>query len=336
MLMLLALALVIGVFQPPARAQESFSLVGSGSSVPAPLYTQWADVYNKRSAGIQMRYLPIGTSEGIKEISHGQGDFGAGEVPLTDAQRAEGNLIELPILVVGIVPIYNLPGVAQGLRLSGEVLAGIYLGEIKNWNDPQIAKLNPGVSLPDLSIKVFNRPGGKGSNYIFSEFLSKASSKFKSRIGTSPSPSWPVGLPAERSSDMADKVKAETGSIGYVELQYAVKGNIPHARVLNPAGNYVKASAESIAAACREVEAPGWDKFSASLSNATGADSFPITGFSWLYLRTTSTDSRRATALVDLLNWMYTDGEQLAGQAGYSELPPQLLAKVRVKVDSLR
>jgi phosphate transport system substrate-binding protein len=334
--MLLATLLVLGMFQPLGLAQESISLVGSGSSVPAPLYTDWAQVYNKRNAGIQMRYLPIGTGEGIKEISRGNGDFGAGEVPLTAAQMTEGNLIELPAVLIGIVPIYKVPGVPQGLRLSGEVLAGIYLGDIKNWNDPQIAKLNPGVVFPDLPIKVFNRPGGKGSNYVFSEFLSKTSAKFKSRIGTSPSPSWPVGVAAERSSDMADRVKAENGSIGYVELQYAVKGDIQHARMRNAAGNYVDASAESIAAACREVEAPGWDKFSASLTNAPGADSFPITGFSWLYLRTNSSDSRREAALVDFLNWIFTDGQQLAAQDGYSKLPEQLLAKAKAKVNSLR
>jgi phosphate transport system substrate-binding protein len=332
----LAFILLAVLCELPVAAQETAILVGSGSSVPAPLYTQWAAAYNKRNPAIQMRYLPIGASEGINEMSRGNGDFGAGEVPLTAAQRSGGSLIEIPILVIGIVPIYNLPGGSQGLRLSGEVLAEIYLGEIKNWSDPQLKKLNPSLSLPDLAIKVFNRPGGKGSNYVFTDFLSKSSSKFKSRIGTTASPSWPVGSAAERSADMADKIKGESGSIGYVELQYAVKSSIPHAAVLNPAGNFVKASADSIAASCRQVEAPGWDKFSASLANAPGAESFPITGFSWIYLRTSSSDSRRAAAMANLLEWMFTDGEQLAAQEGYSELPQQLLAKVKAKVNSLR
>jgi phosphate transport system substrate-binding protein len=336
LLSVLAAFLVAGVLQKQGLAQESVSLVGSGSSVPAPLFTVWAQTYNKRSPGIQMRYLPIGASEGIKEMSHGTGDFGAGEVPLTAAEHTEGKLMEVPALVIAIVPIYNLPEIPQGLRLSGEVIAEIYLGDVKNWNDPQITKLNPGVTLPDLPIRVFNRPAGKGSNYVFSEFLSKASPKFKSKIGVSPSPSWPVGLAAERSSDMADKVKSQTGSIGYVELQYAVKNDVAYARVKNAAGNFVKASSESIAAACRDVEAPAWDKFSASLTNPPGADSFPIVGFSWLYLRTASSEPKRAAAMADLLNWIFTDGEQIATQQGYSELPPQLLAKVRAKVNSLR
>jgi phosphate transport system substrate-binding protein len=324
------------LFNPRAQAQESTVLVGSGSSVPAPLYSRLAQEYNKKSQGTQVRYLPLGTSEGIKEISHGNGDFAAGEVALSPSERSEAGLVEIPAVLIGIVPIYHLPGAPPDLKFSGEVLAGIFLGEIKNWNDPQIAKLNSGVSLPDLAIRVYNRPAGKGSNYVLTEFLSKTSPKFRSRIGVTPSPSWPVGTPAERSSDIADKVKADTGSIGYVELQYAVKGNIAQGRVLNPAGNYVKASAETIAAACKSVEAPGWDKFGASLTNAPGADSYPLTSFSWLYLRSrVSPDARRVAALSNFLTWMFTDGQQYVGEEGYPELPQTMLTKVKAKVSTL-
>jgi phosphate transport system substrate-binding protein len=332
----LTFLLVMSFYSRPGFAQDVIVLVGSGSSVPAPLYNKWAQEYNKRKPGIQLRYLPIGTSEGIKQISHASGDFAAGEVALTAAQRDEANLIELPAVLIGIVPYYHLPGVRQELRFSGELLAEIFLGEVKNWNDPQIAKINPGVSLPDLPMKVIYRPGGKGTNYVFSDFLSKTSAKFRTRIGVTPSPNWPVGIPAERSSDMIDKVKAENGSIGYGELLYAVKGDVAYGRVQNASGNFVKASSETIAAACRAVEAPSWDKFSASLTNPAGADSFPITSFTWLYLRSSSTDPRRAAALADLLNWIYIDGQQLAGQEGYPELPQAMLAKVRAKANSLR
>ncbi|MFZ3369929.1 MAG: phosphate ABC transporter substrate-binding protein PstS [Candidatus Sulfotelmatobacter sp.] len=335
LLVWLMLILVIGLCRPLGFAQETVVLVGSGSSVPGPLYNKWAQEYNKRNPGIQMKYVPMGTSEGIKQIARGSGDFGAGEAQLTAAERQEGDLIELPAVLIGIVPIYNLPGVHTELRFSGELLAEIFLGEVKTWNAPQITKLNPEASLPSLPIKVIYRPAGKGSNYVFSEFLSKTSSKFRTQIGTSPSPSWPVGVPAERSSDMADKVKSETGSIGYVEAQYAVKANIPHGMVQNAAGKYVEASPETIKAACHAVEAPAWDKFSASLSNAPGPDAFPITSFTWLYLRATSSDPRRAAALADLLNWMFTDGQRLATEDGYAELPPRLLAKVKTKASSL-
>jgi phosphate transport system substrate-binding protein len=283
-----------------------------------------------------MRYLPVGTSEGIRQISHSAGDFGAGEAQLTEKERKEGDLIELPIVLIGIVPIYNLPDVHRELRLSGEVLAGIYLGDVKMWNAPQIARLNPDISLPSLSIQVINRPAGKGSNFVFTEFLSKTSSRFRGEIGISPSPKWPVGEPAERSSDMADRVKNTPGAIGYVEYQYAVKGNIAHASVLNASGKFVGASSESIAAACQAAEAPQWNKFSASLTNTPGADSFPITSFTWIYLKVKPTDSARAVALSDLLEWMYTDGQRYAVQEGYSELPPPLLAAVRKKAKELQ
>jgi len=318
-----------------ARAQNATVLVGSGSSVPAPLYNRWAQEFAKRNQNIQMKYLPIGTSEGIKQISHSAGDFGAGEVLLTSAERAEGDLIALPAVLIGITPIYNLPEVHQGLKLSGEVLAEIFMGEVKMWDAPAIAKLNPDVTLPHVRIQVVNRPAGKGSNYVFTDFLSKVSPKFRAQIGVNASPDWPVGAPAERSSDMVDKVKSESGAIGFVESQYAVKANIPQFAVLNPAGKFVKASAESIAAACKAVEAPRWNNFATSLTNASGADSFPITSFTWVYLRTRSSDSTRAAALRDLLDWIYSEGQQFAGQEGYSELPPPLLAAVRKKVKDM-
>src|SRR5271157_2884777 len=242
---------VLGLCGAPAKAQEALVLVGSGSTVPAPLYNRWTQEYGKRNPKIKMRYLPIGTSEGIKQISHGVGDFSAGEAQLTDKDRKESGLIEFPVVLIAIVPIYNLPDVHQELRLSGEVLASIFLGDVKTWDAPAIAKLNPGITLPSLRIQVVTRPAGKGSNYVFTDFLSKASAKFRAEVGVTPSPKWPVGEPAERSSDMADRVKSNPGSIGFVEYQYAVKGSVSQALVLNAAARFVKASSESVEAACK-------------------------------------------------------------------------------------
>ncbi|MGO9125543.1 MAG: phosphate ABC transporter substrate-binding protein PstS [Terriglobales bacterium] len=332
----LASIVVFGLCGALAEAQETVVLVGSGSSVPAPLYTRWAQEYGKRNPHIQMRYVALGTSEGIKQTSHGSGDFGAGEVLLTPKERADEALIELPAVLIAIVPIYNLPGARQELRLSGEVLAGIFLGDVKTWNAPQIVKLNPDTTLPNMQIQVVNRPPGKGSNYVFTDFLSKTSSKFRAQIGTTPSPDWPVGTPAERSSDMADKVKSQPGSIGFVELQYAVKDNLSQVAVLNSAGKFVTASNQSIAAACRAAEQPRWNSFSVSLTNATGADSFPITSFTWIYLRAKSSDSARAPELADFLSWVYADGQQFASQEGYTALPTPLLAALEDKVKKLR
>lgn len=318
-----------------SAAQNAVVLVGSGSSVPAPLYSRWAQEFGQRNPHVQMRYLPSGTSEGIKQISHGVGDFAAGEAPLSEQDR-KGGLVELPIVLIGIVPIYNLPEVHQSLRLSGEVLAEIFLGDVKTWDAAPIAKLNPDITLPSLPIQIVNRPAGKGSNYVFTDFLSKVSSKFRSQVGVTPSPKWPIGVPAERSSDMADKVKSTPGSIGYVEFQYAAKASISQAAVLNPAGKFVKASSETIAEACKQIEAPRWNAFSASLTNAPGANAFPIASFSWIYLPSKSTDPVRGAALHDLMAWMYTDGQQYELQEGYAELPSLLLAEVRKKIKTLQ
>lgn len=325
--------LALGMISP-AWAQQTV-LVGSGSTVPAPLYNAWAQEYGKQNPKVQVRFVPVGTEEGIKQVSHNSGDFAAGEMPLSEKQRSEEGLVELPAALIGIVPVYNLSNVHEQLRLSGEVLADIFLGAVKNWNAPQIAKLNPGVNLPDLPIRVVQRPAGKGSNYVFTEFLSKSSPKFRAQIGTSLSPKWPVGEPAERSSDMADRVKAETGSIGYVEYQYAAKSNIQQALLLNSAGKYVKASSQSLTAACESVEAPGWHGLASSLINAHGTDAYPMTSFTWIYLPTRPLDAARAAAVGNLLNWIYTEGQIAAEGQGYASLPPQLLAEVKKRVASL-
>jgi phosphate transport system substrate-binding protein len=328
--------LLLGCSVPFAIGQQAIVLVGTGSTVPAPLVIKWADAYNQKDREIQMRYLATGTGEGITAISHGSGDFAAGEVPLSPKQRADGGLIEVPAVVIGIVPIYNVPGLQRELRFTGEILAEIFLGEIKTWNSPALAKLNPGVTLPDLPINVINRPAGKGSNYIFTEYLSKVSPKFRKEIGVSASPKWRVGKPAERSSEMVDAVKSQSGAIGYVEAQYAIQSGTPFGLVQNASGTFVKASRQSLTAACRAVEAPGFDNFSASLTNAPGVDSFPITSFDWLYLRTKISDPQRAAGLHRFLAWVFSDGQRIATESGYTELPTALLQKINARIATIR
>src|SRR5579864_1777554 len=333
--LLVLLVLAVG----PAQAQDSVSLVGAGSTVPLPLYSKWAQEFNKINRAVQMQYQAMGTNEGLKLISGskeelGKTDFRAGEVLLSEQERASGQLIQLPSVIIGIVPVYNLPGNPE-LKFSGEVLAQIFLGHIKMWNAPQLAHLNPGVSLPAQPIKVVYRPGGKGSNYVFTDFLSKTSVDFRAQIGRSASPKWPVGEPAERSSDMVDRVKQQSGAIGYVELQYALTADVSFGLVQNAAGKFVKPSDETTLAACKAVEAPSWNKFSVSLTYAPGADSFPITSFTWLYLRSASSDLRRRAALVTLLTWIYGNGQQLASLQGYTQLPPQLLDNIKARVGKL-
>jgi phosphate transport system substrate-binding protein len=335
-LLTVEMALLLSCFAPMGFCQQAVVLVGSGSTVPAPLVTRWANAYNQRDHLRQMRYLASGTGEGITAISHGSGDFAAGEVPLTAKQRSEARLMEVPAVVIGIVPVYNLPGVKTELRFSGEVLADIFLGKITTWNSPALTKLNPGVSLPDLPIKVVNRPAGKGSNYIFTEFLSKSSPRFRSEIGVSASPKWPVGKSAERSSEMVEAIRSEPGAIGYVEAQYAIESGIAMGLVQNTAGRFVRASQESLTEACRAVEAPAFDKFSASLTNAPGADSFPIASFDWLYLRVKASDAKRALALQEFLTWVFSEGQRVAVETGYSELPTPLLVKINARLAAAR
>jgi len=325
---------LIGLCPLFASDQRAIVLVGVGSSVPVPLYRHWADDYNRRNPAIQLQYIPLGTTEGIKQITNGVSDFGAGEVLLSAAERDSANLVELPTALIAIVPIYNLPGI-HDLKFNGELLAEIFLGEVKNWNDPRIAKLNPGVALPGTQISVVYRPAGKGSNFVFTDFLSHTSPKFHDKIGRTPSPHWPVGVAAERSSDMADRVKITTGAIGYVEYQYADDNHIPHGSVLNPAGKFVKASPESIIAACREIEGADWSKFAVSLVNAPGPDSYPISSFTWLYVPANPRDSGRRAALNNLLNWMYTEGQRAVSQEGYPALPAPLLSKVKARANTL-
>lgn len=336
LLVVAGIALLFCGDSPSARAQGALVLVGSGSTVPAPLVSKWTEAYNRRGANAQIRYVASGTDEGITAISHGSGDFAMGEVPLTGQQHLKSGLVPIPAVVIGIVPIYNLPGNPADLRFSGEVLADVFLGRIKNWNSPIVGKLNPGIKFPDLAIKVINRPPGKGSNYIFTEYLSKVSPRFRSEVGVSASPKWPVGKPAARSSEMVESVMSQMGAIGYVEAQYAIQSRIPFGLVLNPFGNFVKASAESLTEACRAVEAPAFDKFSASLTNAPGERSFPITSFDWFYLRRDEDDAKRAAALEEFLDWAFSDGQQIAAEAGYADLPVPLRAKISARLRNLK
>ncbi len=319
----------------PSLAQDVLVLVGSGSTAPAVFYSRWEQEYNKRNRQLQVRYLPSSTDEGISLVALGVSDFGAGEARLTDKERIDNGLLELPVAVAAVVPIYNLPDVHQDLRLSGEVLAEIYLGEVRNWNAPQIAKLNPELVLPNLPIEVINRSAGRGSNYIFTEFLSKVNLRFRMQVRVSASPKWPIGESAERSADMVGMVKNTVGSIGYVEYHYAVRTAVQQAAVLNPAGQFVSASVQTIGAACNAVEAPQQHGFSTSLTNAPGMASYPVTGFTWLYVRNKSTDAARTLALKEFLNWIYGEGQQFSTEEDYPVLPSPLLANLRKTVNAV-
>lgn len=333
----LVLFLIFSAFA--AKSQNIIALVGSGSNLPTPLYSHWVEEYNKLSPGVQVRYLSTGTVKGIEDISRGVGDFAAGEVPMSDEQlkSAKSPILHIPTVLVAIVPIYHLPGVRGNLRFSGPVLAEIFLGSIKSWDDPQIKELNPGQVLPHLDIAVVHRTDGKGSNYIFSDYLSKASSMWRSQIGKTPSPAWPVGISANRGEDMMEKVKATSGTIGYIELGFTLTDNsIGIGHVQNASGKFIAATQSSIAAAYHSSEKSIPADFRASLTNGPGNETYPIVSFTWLYVPEKSADPERARALANFLEWALSMGEQSAEQHGYTPLPASLAPKVLAKVRAIR
>ncbi len=333
----LQVAMWVGIGVAPIKAQQTIALVGSGSSVPSPLYAAWTEQYGQLKQNVRVSYLQLGTSESIKEIGQGVGDFGGGEIPLSDVQMHKGKhpLVQFPTVLVAIVPIYKLPG-GQELRFSGELLANIFLGSIKNWKDAGIAKLNPGVELPDLPITVVHRSAGKGSNYIMTDFLSKASAEWKSRIGKSPSPSWPVGVETNRSEDMVAKVSGTPGAIGYVELNYAKRKDIGYGSVQNAAGRFVQATPASIAAACAANEKNIQADFGVSLTNAEGKESYPLVSFTRIYLAASGIEPARSQALKEFWNWALTDGQETASSLGYTLLPAGIAAKARETLNSIQ
>jgi phosphate transport system substrate-binding protein len=326
-------------FSLPANCQNVIALVGSGSNVPTPLYSHWIDEYNKLSPTVQVRYLSTGTMKGIEDISRGVGDFAAGEVPMSDEQLNAANtpILQIPTVLVAIVPIYHVPGVKGSLRFSGSVLAEIFLGNIKTWDDPRIKEINAGQLLPHLNIAVVHRTEGKGSNYMLTDFLSKTSQKWRSQIGKTPSPAWPVGTSATRGEDMMEKVKSTSGAMGYIELGFTLADNsVGVGLVQNAAGRFISATQASIAAAYRSVEKSIPADFRVSLTNAPGNDAYPIISFTWLYVPERSTDPERSKALANYLEWALTTGQQSAERHGYTPLPASLAPKVLAKVRSLR
>jgi phosphate transport system substrate-binding protein len=320
-----------------ARGQEKTVLVETGSSMPEPLYKNWIDEFHKRQPATEIRYLATGTAESARNVLAGSGDFGGGDAPIPEAQlRAAGrSILELPAVLIGIVVIYELPDVKGELKLTGPVLANIFLGKINSWNDPALAKLNPEMKLPELPIQVLHRNEGKGSNYIFSDYLAKVSPEFLAAAGRSESPKWPVGQSFQRSQDLVAKLRGTPGAIGYTELNLAAASAVRMASIKNAAGEFVKPSANSIAAAATASGGKMNNDFRVSLTNASGKESYPISSFTWLYVPAAAKDPGRGSAVAGYLKWVYTGGQKIAQEKGYAILPPEVLEKVVAKAAAI-
>jgi phosphate transport system substrate-binding protein len=334
---LAGLLLVLLVAPAFTSAQDSITLVVTGSSMPEPLYQVWNDAYHKQSSSVQIRYLAGGTGDSVRNVLAGTGDFGGGDAPIPEKElhSSSGEILELPTVLIGIVVVYNFPGATGEMKFTGPVLASIFLGKIKSWDDPAIAKLNPGVNLPALSIQVLHRTEGKGSNYIFSDFLSKVSPEFLAAAGRSESPKWPVGTSFKRSQDLLEKAKSTPGSIGYTELNLAAKSGLHIAAIKNLNGDFIAPSSKSISAAALAVSGKMTGDFRVSLTNAPGKDSYPVSSYTWFYVPSKSKDPQRSRAISEYLRWVYASGQKIAQEEGYASLPEDVLTKVVPKLSSI-
>jgi phosphate transport system substrate-binding protein len=326
------------LFGAAARGQEKTVLVETGSSMPEPLYKIWIDEFHKQQPSTDIRYMATGTAESARNILAGSGDLGGGDAPIPEAQlRAAGrSILELPAVLIGIVVIYELPDVKGELKLTGPVLANIFLGKIKTWNDPALAKLNQDMNLPEFPIRVFHRNEGKGSNYILSDYLAKVSPEFLVAAGRGESPKWPVGQGFQRSQDLVAKLRGTPGAIGYTELNLAAGSAVRMASIKNAAGEFVKPSANSIAAAATASNSKMKDDFRVSLTNAPGKESYPVSSFTWLFVPAIAKDPGRGSTVDAYLKWVYASGQKIAQEKGYAVLPPELLEKVVAKAATVR
>jgi phosphate transport system substrate-binding protein len=334
-----AILLIISLtaLSPNGLGQAQLILVATGSTMLESLYVLWGDEYQKVHPGTQLHYLPVGTSESTDRILSGAGDLGGGDAPIPEQQlkQATNAVMELPTVLVGIAVFYNLPGSPTNIHLTGSVLANIYLGKTTSWSDREIAKLNPDNKLPDLPIKVLHRTDGKGSNYIFSDFLSKLSPEFRAKVGANVSPKWPVGSAFSRCLDLLAKAAETSGAIGYAELRCGEKTALGIAQIRNSAGEYVKPSTTTISDVAVSMESKMKDDFRVSLTNAPGKESYPIVSFTWFYVPVHPRDVQRSRAVKEYLSWVYGSGQEIARAQGFTTLPTSVLQKVRAKVAAL-
>jgi phosphate transport system substrate-binding protein len=311
-------------------------LNGAGATFPYPIYSKWFNEYHNQHPDIEINYQSIGSGGGIRQVTAGTVDFGASDGPMSDEQLAASTvkLIHLPTVLGAVVPAYNIPGFKGELKFTPEIIAGIYLGKITSWNDGTIAKANPGVSLPGQSIIVVHRSDGSGTTYIFTDYLSKISPDWKNGVGKGTSVSWPVGLGAKGNEGVAGMIRQMDGAFGYVELIYALQNNITYGTVKNTSGNFVKASLASTTAAAASMKTMPAD-FRVSITNAPGADAYPICSFTWLLVPTNWKDKGKQKVFTDFLNWMLDQGQSLTAQLNYAPLPDSVKQKEKAAIQTI-
>jgi len=320
-------------------AAQSLQINGAGATFPNPIYSKWFDEYTKKNPNVRINYQPIGSGGGIRQVTAQTVFFGATDGPMTEEQilAAPGRILHLPTVLGADVPVYNLPGVSGEIKFTGAVLADIYLGKITKWNDPALVKLNPTAKLPATDVTVVHRSDGSGTTYIFVDFLAKASPEWKKRVGVATSVMWPTGVGGKGNEGVAGLVQQVPGSIGYVELIYALQNKIAYGSVQNLAGEFVRATVQSVTAAAAGAAAKMPADFRVSITNAEGKGVYPISSFTWLLLYENPKDKAQSKAMVEFVKWALSDGQKFAAELGYAPLPAEVikmelaaLAKVRV------
>ncbi|HLZ43628.1 MAG TPA: phosphate ABC transporter substrate-binding protein PstS [Candidatus Sulfotelmatobacter sp.] len=333
------LLLVCVVLAMPVVGQTTLN--GAGATFPYPIYSKWFSEYHKLHSNIEINYQSIGSGGGIQQVTAGTVDFGASDMPMTDAQlkdaaaKLKTNVLNLPTVLGAVVPAYNIAGVTGEVKFTPETLAGIFLGKITNWNDAAIRKDNPDLKLPNQDIVVVHRSDGSGTTFVWTDYLSKVSSEWKSQVGSNTSVKWPLGIGGKGNEGVAGNIRQLAGAIGYVELIYAVQNKISYGSVRNSAGAYIKASLESVTAAAAAAPKMPAD-FRVSITNSPGKDAYPISSFTWLLIPAQSKDPAKGKILADFLNWMVSDGQKMTSALAYASLPENVAAKEKEAIKQIK
>ena len=320
----------------PAAAQVLIN--GAGATFPTPLYTRWFNTYARVDSGVEFNYQSIGSGGGIAQIIDRKVDFGASDAPLSDKQLADapGRILHFPTVLGADVIAYNLPRVTERLRFTGPVVADIFLGKITKWNDQAIAELNPGATLPDSAIVVCHRSDGSGTTYVFADYLSKISQQWGSKVGRGTSVPWPVGFAGKGNQGVTELVKQTSGAIGYVELVYALQDRLPIGLLKNHDGNWVEANTKTVTTAAANAAASMPSDFRVSITDAPGADSYPISSFTYLLIYQQQNDDTKGKALAAFIEWMLHDGQTFAIPLSYAPLPGSVVAAEEKQLKILR
>ncbi|HEY8514322.1 MAG TPA: phosphate ABC transporter substrate-binding protein PstS [Candidatus Binatia bacterium] len=313
-----------------ALATSSFAstISGAGATFPYPIYAKWADAYAKET-GVKLNYQSIGSGGGIKQIKARTVTFGASDMPLSADELQKDGLVQFPTVLGGVVPVVNLEGIAPGgLTLDGPALARIFLGEVKSWDDPAIAKLNPGVTLPKQAIAVVHRSDGSGTTFIFTDYLAKTSPEWKSKVGTSTAVQWPTGIGAKGNEGVANNVAQTRGAIGYVEYAYAKQNKLTFTKLVNASGNAVAPTAEAFAAAAANADWASVPGFAIVLTDAPGAESWPIAGATFILMHEKPRDPAAAKAALEFFAWAYAKGDAMAAELDYVPMPDEVVRAI--------